>query len=136
MAVAKGLALAAVNVLVIAIGIAIAGESVLHLRGRDVVTAIIAYGSVPGLLTGAVLGWLGQVLEARDPRLRMLVLTALAISVVVVLGATFELPRYIAPACLPTIAGALALERWTRKRPVPPIPLATANSMPGASRID
>jgi hypothetical protein len=137
MAVGKGLALATANLLVIAIGIAVvADKSVLHLRGMlDVAAAIIMYGAVPGLLTGVVLGWLGQVTETRDRRLRMLVVTVLAILPVVMLGETFDLRRYIVPASLPTIAAALALERWTRKRPAPPIPRA-APSLPVEPRID
>jgi|SRR6185295_4569066 len=130
MAVAKGLALAATNVLVIAIGIG----AVEH--RSNVTTEVIAYGSVPGLLAGVILGWLGQVIETQDRRLRMFLLTVLAILVVVMLGEAFDMPRYILPACLPTIASALALERWTRRLPVPPIPIATAQSMPETSRID
>ena len=66
----------------------------------------------------------------------MFVLTVVAIIVVAVLGATFDMAHHIVPACVPTIAAALALERWTRKLTVLPIPIATAPPIPGASRID
>lgn len=138
MAVAKGLALAAANVVLVAIGIAVAGQRpVVHLGGiPDVAAAIIVYGGVPGLLTGAILGWLAQAIEAQDRRLRMFVLTALAIIAVAMLGAAFDMPRDVVPACVPTIACALTLERWTRRLPPPPIPIATARPTPGESRID
>lgn len=122
MAVAKGLLLAAINVVVVAFGIAgLANDA-------DMVPVVTVLGGIPGLLTGASLGGLASLIDDQDRWLRRFVLGMLAILAAAMIGAFFGAPEFIAPACVPTVAAALVLERWTRRLPAPPIPVATAQS--------
>ena len=117
----RGVVLGAANVLVIGIGIGVLRQDL------GLTPAVIMYGGIPGLFAGAVLGVVAQCTEARPPWLRAVVLAVPAVGLVVFLAALFEvfgMYAYVPVACIPTIVAALILERWTRRPPPAPVPVA------------
>ena len=119
----KGSVLGTANVFVIAIIM-----TVMH-HDRDVFAAVVIFGGLPGVVTGALLGLVAGSLATRDPRWRVVLLSLPAFGLVLMLAATFGLSENIPAACVPTFLAALALERWTREvAPPPPVPVATVRS--------
>lgn len=83
-------------------------------------------GGIPGVIAGALLGGFAALLKSASPWLRIVALTAAAISVVAVLAAVFRMEEFVPIAGVPTFIAVLLLERWTRRSlPPPPIPVAT-----------
>lgn len=118
----KGTLLGLVNVVVIALGIGVrVGESA-------IVTLVVAFGVIPGVVAGGGLGILAGRLRRFSPLLRFALLAVPAIGVVFVLAYEFELRDLAAISCIPTLVAAAILERWTRPRPAPPLPVARASS--------
>lgn len=120
----KGMLLAAVNVVVIAFGLA--------LVDHDVGTAVfvVMFGGIPGVFTGGILGGLAGLTARRAPRWRVALLSAPAFGLVVALASTFGMDAAVPLACIPTFIASLVLERWTRQMvPPPPVPVATVRSM-------
>jgi hypothetical protein len=76
---------------------------------------VAIYGVFPGIATGVVLGIVADALRIR-PAFRIAILLLPAIAMVVLLGRAFYLEELILPACIPTAAGILILERSTRPR--------------------
>jgi hypothetical protein len=123
MAVARGIMLGAVNVLVIAIGMGVmVGDS-------EATTLVVMFGGIPGVIAGGFLGWIARCLEARSPRLRVPLLAVPAVGVVCFLAASFDMSATIPVACIPTLVAVLLLERWTRRVTPAPVPIATVRSM-------
>jgi uncharacterized membrane protein len=119
MAVLRGLALGAANVVVIAIGIGVMEHD------SEATCMVIVFGALPGLIAGAVLGWLAGCTATRSPWWRVTLLAVPGIGVVVFLAEAFWMYQFVVVACIPTIVAALILERWTRRTLPPPVPVAT-----------
>ncbi len=118
-----GVALAVANVFVIAIGMAAT------FGPADVVgvaTTVSLIGMIPGVLTGALLGWVAGELRAQARWLRLAVLLSPALLVVCALAGMFGLVEFAAVSFIPTIVATLLLERFTRARVEPAVPLARA----------
>ena len=126
----KGALLGILNVLFIAVGIAMFGPERLWVEGFGTITKFVfMYGSLPGLIGGAFLGGLASALDRSGTALRLSVLTLPALVLVFLLASAFDMTRFALVSCIPTVVAALILERWTR-RPVdpPPVPLARSVS--------
>jgi hypothetical protein len=115
--------LGALNVLVIAIGMAVMAGS------AEVLTLVVMFGGIPGVITGGVLGWIAGQTATRVPWLRVVLLALPAVGVVGFLATEFDMRETIAVACIPTVTAALVLERWTRRVTPAPVPVATVRSM-------
>ena len=119
-AVPLGLALGALNVFVIALGLAgIGGEAGIALW-------VVMFGIVPGIVIGALLGWLGDAMKPLPIWLRRFVLSVPAVLLVIVLAAEFSMQDFILLSCIPTAVATLLLERGTRLVEPPPVPVAQA----------
>ena len=114
-----GMALGALNVLVVATAFGL-GE------GGPAAVLILAFGLVPGIVVGSALGWIGDLLAKQSPFVRWPALALPAVAAVVGLGTFFGLTGLIVYASIPTLAIATILERQTRARPEPPLPVARA----------
>ena len=108
----KGLLLGLANTAVIAMAIA-ATEGEPHFA---VFVLVMIYGFIPGLLTGAIIGAVADLLKIR-PAFRIAILFIPAVGMVALLGNFFELKELILPSCIPTAVSVLLLERSTRPRP-------------------
>ena len=115
-----GIALGALNVLFIAIGMALM-EGNAH---PGVVVLVVMFGMVPGVLLGAGLGWIAGLMKASPIWLRRFVLLVPAILLVAMLGSEFDLEHFIAMSCIPSVVGVLILERNTRLVAPPIVPPA------------
>jgi hypothetical protein len=122
MAVMRGIVLGAANVLVIAIGMGVMAHD------SEVTSLVATLGAMPGMIAGAVLGWLAQCVATRPPRLRVALLAVPAVGVVVALADTFGMDASVPVACIPTLVAVLILERWTRRVTPAPVPVATVMS--------
>jgi len=115
-----GIMLGALNVIVIAIGMAgIGGES-------GIAMWVVTFGILPGLVLGALLGWLAETMKPLPIWVRRFVLIVPAVLLVVLLAAEFSLQSFIALSCIPTAVATLLLERGTRQVAPPPVPVAHA----------
>ncbi|HSK02118.1 MAG TPA: hypothetical protein VK932_12790 [Kofleriaceae bacterium] len=119
-AVCLGMTLAAINVVVIALGIAF-WEPRPH---AGIVMFVMMFGMVPGVALGAFLGFLAGTLNTHPVWFRRAVLVVPAFLLVAVLGAELSMTQLVPVSCIPTLAAALYLERATRL--VPPVPVAHA----------
>lgn len=121
MGVMKGAWLGLVNTIVIAAAIAMSGAAMgfgdddepRREVGIGVFVMVMIYGCVPGMVLGGVMGRIASVLRVR-PALRAAILLVPAVALVVGLGRLFALGELILPACIPTVASVLLLERSTR----------------------
>lgn len=117
-AVPLGIMLGALNVIVIAIGMAgVAGQA----RFAE---WVIMFAIMPGVVVGALLGWLADVMKPMPTWARRSVLLVPAVLLVVVLAGEFRLEQFILLSCIPTAVAALLLERGTRLAAEPPVPTA------------
>jgi len=123
---ALGVLLALVDVLVIGIGLAFAGPG----DPFAVVFFVSVIGMLPAVVVGALLGWLGEVMGPLPVWLRRFVLVLPALLLVIVLGAELSMQEFILVSCIPTTVAALVLERATREREAPPIPVAVLHRSP------
>lgn len=122
MGLSHGVLLGVLNVVVIGVGMAFA-------HGRfdpNVMVWVIAFGMVPGVVLGALLGWLADVMRALPIWLRRCVLVVPAVLLVVALAVEFSMESFIYVSCIPTAVAVLLLERSTRKVVVPAVPVAQA----------
>jgi hypothetical protein len=122
MGLSLGVLLGVLNVLVIGVGMSFA-------HGRfdpNVMVWVVAFGIVPGVVLGALLGWLADVMKALPIWLRRFVLVVPAVLLVVALAAEFSMQGFIYVSCIPTAVAVLLLERGTRKVVTPPVPVAHA----------
>ena len=120
MGLSLGVLLGVLNVLVIALGMALS-------HGRfdpNVMVMVVVFGIVPGIIVGALLGWLADVMKPLPVWLRRVVLVAPAVLVVVLLAAEFALQSFVVVSCIPTAVAVLLLERGTRKVVTPAVPVA------------
>lgn len=115
-----GIGLGALNTLIVAIAFS--------LNGNENGFFLFMFGVIPGMGTGAVLGFVGDVIKNMKPIVRWFVLAVPAVMAVAVLGDYFEMHSLILYASMPTVAVATMLERLTRAKPAPPpIPVARAS---------
>jgi hypothetical protein len=119
-AVPLGMTLGALNVLVIGIGMAVVG------REAGIALLVLAFGVVPAIVLGALLGWLADVMKTMPLWPRRFVLIVPAVLLVVVLGAEFAMQHMILVSCIPTAVATFMLERGTRTEVAPPVPIAHA----------
>lgn len=122
MAVLRGVILGALNTLVIAIGIAAWANS------AELFLLVLVLGCLPGMVAGAVLGWIAKRMARQRPALRAAVLATLAVVAVVAIATPFEANDLVEISCIPTFVAVLLLERGTRIVEPPPVPVATARS--------
>ena len=113
-----GIALGALNVIVIGIAMAFAA------READIAIWVAMFGIVPGLIAGALVGWLADLMKPLPSWARTIMLIVPAVLVVIFLGMTFAMPTFIAVSCIPTVVAALLLERGTRRAITPRVPVA------------
>jgi hypothetical protein len=113
-----GIALGALNVIVIGIAMAFAADE------ADVAIWVAMFGIVPGLIAGALVGWLADLMKPLPSWVRTIMLIVPAVLVVIFLGMTFAMPHFIAVSCIPTAVAALLLERGTRRAITPRVPVA------------
>jgi hypothetical protein len=114
----KGCLLGIANVVLIAIGLASAEGS------AGVMTLVFVFGGLPGVLAGAGLGALAQVIGTSPVPVRICVLVTPAVAVVFGLAHEFGMQDLWLISCIPTVVAALILERWTRVVEAPPVPVA------------
>ena len=116
----KGTLLGALNVIVIALGMAGVESQ------ANIAMLVIIFGGLPGVLAGTLLGTLAHVMDDAPVPLRIGVLTVPALGVVFGLAHEFRMQDLAMVSCIPTVVAALILERWTRKIEAPPVPVARA----------
>jgi hypothetical protein len=85
---------------------------------------VVAFGIVPAIVLGALLGWLADVTATLPVWLRRFLLIVPAVLLVAVLGTEFGLQHMILVSCIPTAVATLLLERGTRNHVAPPVPVA------------
>jgi MFS family permease len=117
----QGILLGIANVGVVALGMSV----VEHHERFALATMIFMIGLVPGMTTGALLGWIAGTLADARVWLRLAWLIVPALLVVVALGELFDLREFIVVSCIPTTVGCLLLEKGTRRRQ-PSVPAAHA----------
>lgn len=113
--VARGAFLGAVNVVVIALGIAVTQ----HHHGADAFATLMILGMLPGVIAGALIGALAKRNARYSAAARLVSFLLPACALVVFLGVGVEMGEYVIVACIPTLAAAVALERATRATPLP-----------------
>lgn len=117
----KGTVLGALNVFLIAVGMA-AWEG-----GPAMVFLVSVFGILPGLVAGAILGGVAEATETLPRPLRIALLALPAIAVVYGLARQFSLMELAYACSIPTVIVAVILERWTYKPAAPPpVPVARA----------
>jgi MFS family permease len=119
----KGITLAIVNVLVIAIAMSVFAHD------HDLFVLVVMFGSIPALVLGGLLGFFAGQYATRSRHWRTVLLLSPAFGLVVFLAAFFGFDAAIPVACVPTFIAALVLERWTRRVVPAPVPVATVRSM-------
>lgn len=119
-AVPLGIALGALDVLVIAIGMAVFGGA------AEIAMWVAMFGIVPGLVLGGLLGWLAAAIKAWPIWFRRFALWLPAMFLVMFLGAEFGLEKFILSSLVPTAVATLILEGRTRLVEQPVVPRAQA----------
>jgi hypothetical protein len=124
---AKGLLLAMLNVVVVALGFA---TTIQNNERLEIAIFAVYIGLIPALLTGIFVGRIADT----QTRFRLPIIAGIPIMVVLFLGAgaqTLDVggdpaisSAVIGFACIPTTVGAIILERWTRPRKPQPVPPA------------
>jgi hypothetical protein len=107
----KGAVLGLANVVAVglALGVVYSGHGMLAM-----LPVVLLFGTVPGLLAGAVIGALAGV-SRTTMRARKLTLVLAALAAAVAITAMFGVLELAPVACIPTVFAALALERWTAR---------------------
>jgi len=107
-----------VNVIVIAIGMAALEHE------AQMMSLVVMFGVIPGVLAGAFIGATATALSSMRPALRIPLLALPAVGVVFGLAHEFGMQDLATVSCIPTLVGVLILERWTRFVAPPPVPVA------------
>jgi len=120
--VGRGVAIAALNVGVVATLLAIATST------GEVFALVVMCGGVPGVALGLVLGIVAAVLAHSNPWVRRVVILLPALALVWGLAHAFEMRPFAELAAVPTLFAALGLEHLTRRtvRPLAPARVAAA----------
>ena len=106
--------------------IAAIGMSALEIDRTSAVVGFFMVMVVPGVLAGALLGWLAGKSRMRPALRRLAVLAPVAWMIVILLGFGTGLQEFVLVACIPTTVGVLILERGTRSVAPPLVPPAHA----------
>ena len=106
----KGTFLGLLNVVVIATGLSLSESN------AGVLPLVMVFGAIPGMFAGAF------PKLAIALRLALLILPSLGL--VYMLADEFAMKDYVAVAMIPTAVAGSILERWTRWREAPPLPVA------------
>jgi TRAP-type uncharacterized transport system fused permease subunit len=109
------------NTIAVAVLIAVASGD---RHAIDIVVLVTMIGAIPGVLTGALLGFIAESMRHVDRRIVLVVLVTLACVAVAMLGQMFDMTKLVIVSCIPTAAGASMLERWTRPVPQESFPIA------------
>lgn len=114
----KGTFLGLVNVAIISMGLAISENN------AGVLMLVMIFGAIPGMFLGLLLGLFagGFPKLAVPARLATLILPSLGL--VYLLADEFAMRDYVLVAMIPTAVATSILERWTRWREAPPLPIA------------
>jgi hypothetical protein len=75
---------------------------------------VLAYGALPSLIAGTLLGIVAGALAHVRPQTRIWLLCTLATLAVIAIGVTMRRASFTLPALVPTLACTLLLERWSR----------------------
>lgn len=113
----KGLFLGLVNVVVIAVGLTLGEDN------AGVFLLVMMFGAVPGMVLGLVLGLFAGTYAKLSVWLRLGAMIAPSLGLVYMLADEFAMRDYIMLAMIPTAVSASILERWTRWREAPPLPV-------------
>jgi hypothetical protein len=103
---------------VIALGIAI-GE-----RNEGVLPLVLIFGAIPGMVLGLLLGMFGGAFPKLHVAARLAIMILPSLGLVYFLADEFAMRDYFAVAMIPTAVAGSILERWTRWREAPPLPVA------------
>jgi hypothetical protein len=125
---AKGLLLAMLNVVVVALGFA---TTIQNNERLEIAIFAVYIGLIPALLTGIFVGKIADT----QTRFRLPIIAGIPLTVVLFLGVGSQTldtgsnepaisSAIIGFACIPTMVGAIILERWTRPRKPQPVPPA------------
>jgi hypothetical protein len=115
-----GAVLGILDTLVVAAGIALWK----HDAYPSLFPSVVALGLMPALVVGIALGSLAAETTRHSVRRRCASLVVPAVAGVAILGVAFGLEVIVPLAAVPTIAGALVLERATRHADDLPMPVA------------
>lgn len=113
----KGVVLGFCNTLLVAFCVGLAGT------GGEAVF-VVMFGFLPGVLTGAFLGHLAEALAHMNRKVLLGMMVLVSCLAVAALGDRFDARELVLVSCIPTAAACSVLERWTRKKPDEPLPLA------------
>jgi hypothetical protein len=114
----KGTFLGLLNVVVIAMGLAI------NENNAGVLPLVMIFGAVPGMFLGLILGLFAGAFPKLAVAARLALLILPALGLVYMLADEFAMSDYILVAMIPTFVASSILERWTRWRETPPLPVA------------
>lgn len=113
----KGVVLGLLNTFVIGLGLAATDDAA-------VLVLVLVFGALPGMGLGLVLGFFAGAFPKAPVPLRLGAMIVPSLVLVYALASEFQLQSFIALAMIPTAVAVLILERWTRWREAPPLPLA------------
>jgi len=119
----KGILVGFANTVVVAFCIAMISHDGHGGGSFELLTLIVVFGFLPGVITGALLGHFAETTKQN----RMVVLISLIASscfAVSMLGAFFGVGELVLVSCIPTAAACSILERWTRPKPEASLPIA------------
>lgn len=114
----KGTFLGLLNVVVIATGLSISEHN------AGVLPLVMIFGAIPGMFLGLILGLFAGGFPKLAIAIRLALLIVPSLGLVYMLADEFAMSDYIAVAMIPTAVAGSILERWTRWREPPPLPVA------------
>lgn len=120
MGVVLGFTLGALNVAMSAFAVA-----AYHQRA-GIAVVVVLFTLLPGLVAGALLGGIGELLSRAPRMVRVPTLLVGALGITSLVAYVLEMRSPLALVWLPTIAMTLVLERCTREPVEAPLPIARA----------
>ncbi|GEM_PF-6829749 len=114
----KGTFLGLLNVVVIATGLSLSESN------AGVLPLVMVFGAIPGMFLGLMLGLFAGAFPKLAIALRLALLILPSLGLVYMLADEFAMKDYVAVAMIPTAVAGSILERWTRWREAPPLPVA------------
>ncbi len=114
----KGTFLGLLNVVVIAVGLSISEQN------AGVLPLVLVFGAIPGMFLGLILGLFAGAFPRIAVAARLALLIVPSLGLVYMLADEFAMADYILVAMIPTTVASSILERWTRWRETPPLPVA------------
>ena len=115
-----GITLALVNTVVVAFGLAFSmGDPI-----SEVVPTVVMCGSMPAMILGAVAGHFAGTFASRPMWIRIPLIALFPLAFVLGMGELLGIVVDAVGACIPTMVAVLLLERATRSRVTPLVPVA------------